>query len=572
MTRQGHAFCRSRPKNKPTEHAAITALRRAIHAAKALLFFPLLVIASAVPSSAEPRQRAVLVLYQSITTGLPAYEQISDNFRSTLDAAVGNPIAIYEESLDLSRFEGPAYLKIIEQYLRNKYSAIPIGAIVTIGARAFEYALPLRSGPWGSTPIIFAALSDSSIDMPARPPNVTGLTLRSSPADYVAAARALVPELKQVVLVGDPLERQTFRSHFASELPAATAGLTLIDLTGLPLAEVRKRVSSLPENSAILYTSINIDGGGQVITPRRALEALVQVANRPIVIDVATNIGAGAAGGFVVLPAEIGKGAAELTLRILAGEDANSIPIEFQRNAVKPVFDWRQLQRFGVSKSALPAGSEIRFRNQPVWQSYRWQIIAVLFAIAFQSALIVWIFVEDRYRRHAEKKAIELGAELAHISRFATAGELSASIAHEIRQPLAAIVASASACLNFLKAKEPDLATVRQAQQSIVNEGRRADHVLDNVRAMFRKESLPHEPININSIIHDVIAIVRRKLELSGIAVSHGPHDQSRAHRVGRPHAIAAGSAQRDAQCYRRHERCDRARSRTPSQIGVGRR
>jgi hypothetical protein len=461
-------------------------------------------------------------------------------------------------------------LQIVERFLRDKYSEIPIGAIVAIGAKAFEYALPLRSGPWASTPIVFAAVSDSSIDMPARPPKVTGLTLRSSPADYIVAARALVPQLKQVVLVGDPLAKQPFRSHFVSELPAATAGLTLIDLTDLPLAEVRKRVSNLPANSAILYTAINVDSNGHVLTPRRALGALVQVANRPIVTDVATNIGTGAAGGFVVIPADIGKGAAKMTLRVLAGEDAASIPIEFQSNAVKPVFDWRQLQRFGVSESALPPGSEIRFREQPVWQTYRWQIIAVLFAIAFQSALIIWIFIEDRCRRHAERKALELGTELAHVSRLATAGELSATIAHEIRQPLAAIVASASACLNFLKAEEPDLATVRQAQQSIVNEGRRADHVLDNVRAMFRKESLPHEPINTNSIINDVLAIVRRKLELSRIAL--------RTSLTTNPGPIVLGDRTNcrqvllnDAQCHRRHERCDR-RSRTPSQIGVGRR
>ena len=133
--------------------------------------------------------------------------------------------------------------------------------------------------------------------------------------------------------------------------------------------------------------------------------------------------------------------------------------------------------------------------------------------------MIAWILVEDRNRRRAEAKASELGAELAHMSRFATAGELSASIAHEIRQPLAAIVTSASACLNFLKAATPDLATIRTAQQSIVNEGRRADHVLENVRAMFRKDTLPHEPLNANSVVQDVLLIIERKLDVSRISL-----------------------------------------------------
>ena len=326
----------------------------------------LIAMLSPSPSSAEPRQRSVLLLYQSITTGLSAYEQISESFRSALNTG-SDPIAIYEESLDLSRFEGTAYQQVLEQFLRAKYREIPIGVIVPIGTRALEYALHLRSGPWSRTPIVFAAVADDAIDRSEGTPNVTGLTLKSSLADYVVAARALVPQLKHVAVVGDPLAKQTFRSHFVNELPAATAGLSVIDLTGLPIGEVRKRVSGLPERSAIFYTSINVDGDGKVFTPRAALETVAEVANRPIVVDVATHIGIGAAGGFVVIPAEIGKGAADLVLRVLRGDEASSIPIVLQGNAVRPVFDWRQLQRWGVSEAALPSGSEIRFRETPIW-------------------------------------------------------------------------------------------------------------------------------------------------------------------------------------------------------------
>ena len=126
-------------------------------------------------------------------------------------------------------------------------------------------------------------------------------------ADMVSSARAVVPNLGQVALVGDRLEKQTFRSHFVRELPAALSGLELIDLTGLPMREVTQRVSALPETSAILYTTINIDGEGKVFTPRAALAFIAAAAKRPIIVDVATHIGYGATGGQVLMPEPIGE-------------------------------------------------------------------------------------------------------------------------------------------------------------------------------------------------------------------------------------------------------------------------
>ena len=101
----------------------------------------------------------------------------------------------------------------------------------------------------------------------------------------IEIARALVPDLKQIVLVGDPLERQPFRRHFKAELAQAAPELILKDITGLPLAEVKKHVASLPNDTAILYTAITNDGAGTTYVPQEAGEVVAAAANRPVVVD-----------------------------------------------------------------------------------------------------------------------------------------------------------------------------------------------------------------------------------------------------------------------------------------------
>ena len=134
-------------------------------------------------------------------------------------------------------------------------------------------------------------------------------------------------------------------------------------------------------------------------------------------------------------PHLIGQQSARIVLRILNGEKPSEIPIavgEF----VKPVFDWRQLQSFGISESMLPPGSEVRFREFSLWERYRWQMIAIFFALLLQAALIGWLLFEHHRRRIVEMKLRVRLLEVIHLNRTVTAGVLSASVAHELNQPL----------------------------------------------------------------------------------------------------------------------------------------
>jgi signal transduction histidine kinase len=232
--------------------------------------------------------------------------------------------------------------------------------------------------------------------------------------------------------------------------------------------------------------------------------------------------------------------AASVAVRILNGEKPNEInspPVQF----ASPVFDWREMQRWGIDESRLPPGSRIYFRNPTLWSQYRWQLILVAAVILTEALLIAGLLYERRRRRLAEVVSFRRMTELAHLNRVATAGELSASIAHEIRQPLAAMVAQSSAAQRWLAQRSPNLEEARAALKKIIVAGERASQIIENLRSMFRKENGARKPFDINAMVENVLVLTSRDTYREGIVVQasfadgpkpEAPGDQTQLEQV----------------------------------------
>jgi signal transduction histidine kinase len=364
-------------------------------------------------------------------------------------------------------------------------------------------------------PVVFGEVAEDTISRSSLPAAVTGTTINISLGELLVAARAMVPDLNRIALVGDSLDSQPAYRRLKEEIPIVTRDLAFNDLTGLAMTDLRQRVTALPDRSVIIYTTINLDGAGVSYVPAEALALVAEVANRPIAISTETFLGRGAVGGFLLTPASVGQDAARLASRILDGEDVSTIAA----TANKPIFDWRQLQRWGISESALPPGSEVRFREPSAWERYHWQITLTVAALLIQAGLIVGLIHEHRRRRRAEIAARNTISELEQMNRVATAGVLSASIAHEVNQPLMGIVASAGAALRWLSAATPDIDRTRTALTHIVDAGHRAGDVIGNIRAMFKKDTGDRTALNINNVVATVLSLVQTDLQRREIVV-----------------------------------------------------
>jgi C4-dicarboxylate-specific signal transduction histidine kinase len=114
---------------------------------------------------------------------------------------------------------------------------------------------------------------------------------------------------------------------------------------------------------------------------------------------------------------------------------------------------------------------------------------------------------------HAEEALRKARMELAHVTRVTTLGELAASIAHEVNQPLAAVVNAAAACRRWLDGSTPNLDEARYAVDWIIKEGNRASEVIRRVRALANKTDIEKVPLDINEVVKEVVALVQREMD-----------------------------------------------------------
>jgi signal transduction histidine kinase len=214
--------------------------------------------------------------------------------------------------------------------------------------------------------------------------------------------------------------------------------------------------------------------------------------------------------------------AAEVAIRVLGGEKPGDIKVE-PIGFASPRYDWREMQRWGISESNLPPGSEVVFRESGVWQKYRWQMALIASVILIQGALISGLLHERRRRRLAEVEARQRLTELAHVNRYSSAGELATSIAHELNQPLGSILTNTETAELMLKGASPNLDEIREILADIRNDNQRASEVIRRLRSVLKKTPFEIRDVDLNVTVREVIGFVRALADGRDIALKYAP-------------------------------------------------
>jgi signal transduction histidine kinase len=286
----------------------------------------------------------------------------------------------------------------------------------------------------------------------------------------------------------------------------------------LSFEDILKDAAALPPRSAIFWELMIVDATGAVHEEGKAMSRLYAVANAPMFSYTDAFFGREIVGGPHVPVLEAGQRVAEVAVRILQGEKPNDIKVG-PVGMGTPKYDWRELQRWGISEDRLPPGSQVYYRTPSAWERYRWQIFAITAAVIAQALVILWLLSERRQRRLAEARIRASLTELAKVDRMATAGALTASIAHEVTQPLAGMLASANAGLRWLSAAEPNIDKARGALAHIAAAGDRANDVIRSVRAIFKTSDQESLPVDLNALISSTLALIDVKLREHAIEI-----------------------------------------------------
>ena len=283
--------------------------------------------------------------------------------------------------------------------------------------------------------------------------------------------------------------------------------------------EILIDAARLPPHSAIFWHLMNVDAAGVAHEANDALNKLANVANAPIFSYDGSFFGEAIVGGPMHSVLDSSRITAAVAVRILDGEKAGDIKTPPTRFAA-PIFDSRQMQRWGISESSLPPGSTVYFREPTVWQRYSWQIALMIGVMLLQAGLIAALLHQHRRRRLAEVQARQRMAELAHVNRFTTAGVLTASIAHEINQPLGSILTNAETAQAILKSPSPDIVELNEIVDDIVRDDRRASEVIRRTKSLLTKAPFELKSIDLNDVAREAVEFlstlaIARKVELT---------------------------------------------------------
>ena len=464
-------------------------------------------------ASGELLTRGVLIISEF---GAPFAHQFREQLHSMSVGEKAANTKLYSESLVASRFNSIDY-DAFRTYFGAKYKNIPISVIVTVGAKALKFGSRMREDIWPKVPIVFVAVGSAS-DIPSITLlNATGLIVVRRFQDMVASARLIVPLLTQVVLIGTPLEHQAYRPLYFEDVRQVAKNLKILDLTGLPLADVLPRIKALPDDAAIVDTQVYADTS-ELVGPIEAIKAVAAVANRPIIVDSETPIGTGVVGGRVLSTQRLGRDTAAIVARILRGEFAANIPITIE-DANEPIFDSRQLERWGVNLATLPVGSEIRFREPSAWELYRWHIVVAFAIILIEALAILWFMYERRRRKFAEHDSRQHLLEVTKLDRAMTTSAMSTSIAHELMQPLGAILSNAEAAEMLLDANPLDRNQLKEILADIRCDDQRAVEIIKHLRMLLKHSELQAQDVNLTEVVKDALEIVKAVAEEQKVAL-----------------------------------------------------
>ena len=395
------------------------------------------------------------------------------------------------------------------------------------GTQALRFATERLSGLFPGVPIVYGLAFEPNVDFSALPANVTG---RRQPLPFVSTyslARALQPDAERVVVVSGASAMDSLLLSVAlREITPLLNGMELEVLQDWSYESLIDSLRRIPPRTIVIFSSLSRDQRGWKFNTGDLIASLTRITSAPVYGIVRGWVGDGVVGGGVMDFADDGMRTGRLLVRVLRRAPGEPMP-PAEVAATPLVVDWRELQRWGLSEDRLPPDTEVLFRTPSLWERYRTTILATLGVLLLQSALILWLLVERRGRRRtqaalreSEARAVEQRLELAHLGRVAVVGELSATLAHEMKQPLTAILANARAGQRLLQADGAATAELRAILEDIAADDRRAWDVIDHVRRLVKKDGAKLQLLSTNEVVSEVLALVRTDLQHRGVVVS----------------------------------------------------
>jgi signal transduction histidine kinase len=463
-------------------------------------------------AAAQPAQQPQVLVLQSFNRGNMIVDHFTTEFHVALDTRAPQPVNFVQVVVGPIGSVGASEQAVVNFITSTFANGPKPDLIVAIAGPAAVFARKHRPLLFPDTPLLFAAVDQRYLRDAPLGENETAVAAVQDFPRLLDDMLMVRPQTRQVFIVAGSAQVGRFwRPEFEKQFVRFHDRLTFVWFEDLSLSEILRRSATLPDNSAILFLTFGTDASGAAYGDQRVLADLHATANAPLFSAHSVHLGAGVVGGSLMSMDDLSRNAADVAIRLLNGAPPNSIHIPPQLPGL-PIFDWRELQRWDIPESRLPSGSVVRHRAPTLWQAHRGTVLTAAGALAVQSLLIVALLYQRRARRRAEMESRKNVDLAAHASRRHTMSALTTSIAHELGQPLSAMIHNAQAGQRMLTVKEATPDTLREILSDIETEGAQATQIINRFRAMLRTHQVDKKPVDVRTVIQESLALVAHEM------------------------------------------------------------
>jgi len=466
-----------------------------------------LLVIGAASSEAQSPVKQVLIL-QSLDRGNLVLDQFTGEFRVNLDQRVARPVNVVQVVVGQRGFVTAPEQAIVE-YVRSMYAdRPPPDLIVTTGGPAAVFGRKYRQELFPGTPLLFASVDQRFLRGAPLGENETAVSVVNDFPRLIDDILRVLPETRQVFLVvgyGDI--GRFWRQELETGFTRFQRRVTFVWSDEMTVPGLLRRVASLPGRSAIVFITFSVDAQGGAYADEQVLNDIRSRANAPLFGAFSPWFGHGIVGGSMMYLGDLARSTADVAARILDGESPASLRVAPQI-AGQPMFDGRELRRWGIPESRLPPGSVVQFRPPSLWSEHKLAVLTAIAALLLQSVLITRLLYEHRARQRAELDSRRNLALAADANRRETISALTTSIGHELGQPLSAIMHNAQALQIMVTANGVAPDTTGEILADIQAEAVLATQVIDRHRTMLRSRQLQKKPIDVHAVIDECLALV----------------------------------------------------------------
>lgn len=383
-----------------------------------------LLVLCILPVTADPPQeqpakaprKTVVVLY-SFPLDKPGMRELSNAITEGLQKDASGTLDIYNEYTGLDRFSGPTYETTLLALYNEKYKAKKVDLLMVVGPTALEFVLARNFLP--DVPVLTSYIVPRHVE-PARlkRPNLTGALAPRNAPKTIELMLSMFPQTRRIHIVLGATEYERNQAEMGRKIFTDFSGRVAIDyLNDLTLDQIEAMVKALPDEDLVLYGSMFQDVSGRDFDTNEAVARISKASRRPVFGVLVEDLGEGILGGILVSMELSGKASAELGVRILKGESAASIPL-LANAGMAPMFDWRQLKRWGIRESHLPPGSVLKYKKASIWDAYWKEISLGLGVIVVESFLVTGLIIQLRRRKRIERELADARTRYRTVADF----------------------------------------------------------------------------------------------------------------------------------------------------------